>query len=304
MTMANSAWILDAVRTPRGKGRPDGGLHGIHPQALFAQCLIALASRTGFEPAEVDDVIAGNGILPGITVTTSPGSRSCSPDWPETVPGMTLNRFCGSANRPSPLQLPPWAPAPRIWWSRAASNRCPAGAHRGFRPSTATTPPSGDATPQSRKVFPRTSSRPSKASPATMSTTSPPRVNAGPRRIARAASTGPSSRSPTPTARPWLEHDEHPRPGTTVERWRAAARIRPDWSRLREGEARSFDEICLDRYPHRRHRTCPSRRQLLGRGRRCGRRAVVSKDWLTSHGVTPRARIRATAAMESNRSSC
>ncbi|WP_055405814.1 MULTISPECIES: hypothetical protein [unclassified Mycobacterium] len=33
------AWILDAVRTPRGRGRPDGGLHAVHPQALFARCL-------------------------------------------------------------------------------------------------------------------------------------------------------------------------------------------------------------------------------------------------------------------------
>ena len=44
----SEAWILDVVRTPRGKGRADGALHGIHPQALFSQCLHALAARTGF----------------------------------------------------------------------------------------------------------------------------------------------------------------------------------------------------------------------------------------------------------------
>ena len=62
----SEAWILDVVRTPRGKGRPDGALHGIHPQALFAQCLTALADRApGSTPSDVDDVIAGNGILAG-----------------------------------------------------------------------------------------------------------------------------------------------------------------------------------------------------------------------------------------------
>ena len=39
------AWIIDGVRTPRGKGKADGGLHGIHPQALLAQCLNAMAGR-------------------------------------------------------------------------------------------------------------------------------------------------------------------------------------------------------------------------------------------------------------------
>ena len=37
------AWIVDVVRTPRGKGRADGALHDVHPQELLAQCLRALA---------------------------------------------------------------------------------------------------------------------------------------------------------------------------------------------------------------------------------------------------------------------
>jgi acetyl-CoA C-acetyltransferase len=76
----SEALILDVVRTPRGKGRPDGGLHGIHPQALFAQCLQALRERVGFDAADVDDVVAGNGILAGDTVTTSHAFRCCWPD--------------------------------------------------------------------------------------------------------------------------------------------------------------------------------------------------------------------------------
>ena len=47
------AWIVDAVRTPRGKGRPDGALHDVHPQELLAQCLHALAARVGFDPVGI-----------------------------------------------------------------------------------------------------------------------------------------------------------------------------------------------------------------------------------------------------------
>src|SRR5260370_36538139 len=61
MTTAREAWIIDGVRTPRGKGKPTGALHHVHPQELLAQTLGALASRAGIEPAAVEDVIIGNG---------------------------------------------------------------------------------------------------------------------------------------------------------------------------------------------------------------------------------------------------
>src|SRR5262245_50736636 len=92
------AWIIDVVRTPRGKGRPDGALHDVQPQELLAQCLRALAARVGFEPVEVDDVIAGNGILTGDHDAVGRLATLLA-GWPATVPGMTLNRFCGSAQQ-------------------------------------------------------------------------------------------------------------------------------------------------------------------------------------------------------------
>src|SRR5947209_8973246 len=94
-----ATWIVDVVRTPRGKGRPDGGLHGVHPQSLLAQCLSALAARVGFDPVEVDDVVAGNGILMGDHGDDIARLSALLAGWPETVPGMTLNRFCGSGQQ-------------------------------------------------------------------------------------------------------------------------------------------------------------------------------------------------------------
>ena len=55
-----TAWILDAARTPRGRGKKDkGALSGIHPQELLSQTLNALAERTGIEKEDVEDVVMG-----------------------------------------------------------------------------------------------------------------------------------------------------------------------------------------------------------------------------------------------------
>ena len=54
------AWIIDAVRTPRGRGkRETGALSSIHPQELMAQTLNALKERNGFETTDVEDVVVG-----------------------------------------------------------------------------------------------------------------------------------------------------------------------------------------------------------------------------------------------------
>ena len=54
-----NAYVIDAVRSPRGRGKPGtGALSGLHPQELLAQLLNALAQRNDLDPARVDDVIA------------------------------------------------------------------------------------------------------------------------------------------------------------------------------------------------------------------------------------------------------
>lgn len=91
------AYILDAVRTPRGRGKMGkGALSSIHPQELFAQALNQLARRTGIDKRDVDDVIAGC-----VTQANDQGANLArnavlAADWPSEVTGVTLNRFCGS----------------------------------------------------------------------------------------------------------------------------------------------------------------------------------------------------------------
>lgn len=93
----SEAWIIDAVRTPRGRGKKDkGALSHIHPQELLAQCLRQLGERTGIEKTDVDDVVVG-------CVSQAQEQGACiarnsvlAADWPNEVTGVTLNRFCGS----------------------------------------------------------------------------------------------------------------------------------------------------------------------------------------------------------------
>ena len=94
------AWIVDVVRTPRGKGRPDGGLHGhASRRPSSGAAWWPWPPARGSIPAEVDDVIAGNGILAGEHGDDIARLSVLLVGWPETVPGMTLNRFCGSGQQ-------------------------------------------------------------------------------------------------------------------------------------------------------------------------------------------------------------
>ncbi len=94
-----NAYILDAVRTPRGKGKSSGALHETHPQELLATCLNALPERVEFDPKDVEDVVCG-------CVTEVGEQGGCigrlavlAAGWPTEVTGVSLNRYCGSGQQ-------------------------------------------------------------------------------------------------------------------------------------------------------------------------------------------------------------
>jgi acetyl-CoA C-acetyltransferase len=95
------AWIIDAVRTPRGKGKKDtGALSGVHPQDLLSQCLNALQSRTGIDPRDVEDVVAGCVSSVGEQAACIARMAVLNAGWPfDAASGVTLNRFCGSGQQ-------------------------------------------------------------------------------------------------------------------------------------------------------------------------------------------------------------
>ena len=93
------AWIIDAVRSPRGKGKDTGALHNVHPQRILAQVLNALQQRNGFDTAEVDDVIMGCGAGSGDHSMDIARMAALDAGWSIQAPGVTLNRFCGSGQQ-------------------------------------------------------------------------------------------------------------------------------------------------------------------------------------------------------------
>jgi acetyl-CoA acyltransferase len=91
------AVIVEAVRTPTGKR--GGGLSGVHSADLSAHVLQALAERSGIDPALVDDVVWGCVSQIGEQTFDIARTAVLSAGWPESVPGTTVDRQCGSSQQ-------------------------------------------------------------------------------------------------------------------------------------------------------------------------------------------------------------
>lgn len=289
------------MRTPRGRGRPDGGLHAVHPQALFARCLTALRERIGFEPADVDDVIAGNGILGGDHGDDIARLSVLLAGWPETVPGMTLNRFCGSGQQAVTVAASSIA--------AGSEDLVIAGGVESMSrwDVTVGSPTIDGRNPDFRARYPTVPQGISADLIATLEGFTRDTVDdyaaRSQSRAAVAIDEGRFVRSlvdvPTPAGP--FGRDEHPRPGTSAE---GLGRLKPAFAAMGEtradGEELTFDEICLRRYPgigrveHVHHAGNSS-------GVVDGAAAVLvaSSNWMHAQGVTPRAQVRATAAIGS-----
>ncbi len=91
------AVIVEAVRSPIGKR--NGGLSGVHPGDLSAQVLNALVDRAGVDPEIVDDVIWGCVMQAGEQALDIGRTAVLAAGWPESVPGVTVDRQCGSSQQ-------------------------------------------------------------------------------------------------------------------------------------------------------------------------------------------------------------
>jgi acetyl-CoA acyltransferase len=91
------AVIVGAVRTP--VGRRNGGLSGVHPVDLSAHVLRALADRAGLAPGDVEDVVWGTVSQVGEQSWNVGRNAVLAAGWPESVPGTTLDRQCGSSQQ-------------------------------------------------------------------------------------------------------------------------------------------------------------------------------------------------------------
>jgi acetyl-CoA C-acetyltransferase len=286
------AWIVDVVRTPRGKGRPDGALHDVHPQALLAQCLHALVGRVGFDPADVDDVIAGNGILTGDHDAVGRLATLLA-GWPETVPGLTLNRFCGSAQQ-----------AITVAAMGVASGMQDLVVAGGVESMSRWDLTAGSVTidggnPDFRARFPTVPQGISADLIATLEGFDRATVDAfaveSQRRVAVAMDEGRFDRGTVAVTDPdggvVLDHDEHPRPGTTLE---GLAKLRPAFA------DETYDALALVTYPHLDHvEHVHHAGNSSGVVDGAAAALVASEQYVDAHGLPRRARIRAAAAIGS-----
>ncbi|MFN2537855.1 MAG: acetyl-CoA C-acyltransferase, partial [Mycobacteriales bacterium] len=288
----SEAWIIDAVRTPRGKGKPGGGLHDVHPQELVAQLLHALADRTGIDPADVDDVVLGNGEHAGDHANDIARLAVLTAGWPQSVPGVTLNRFCGGGQQAVMFA----AMGVLAGWQQAV---VAGGVESMSRMQYGQPLDAGNLALQQR--YPLVPQGISADLIATREGFSRRDCDALAARSQGNAATaireGRFARSIVPVrdleGAVVLDHDEHPRPGTTVH---ALAELSPSFARAgtkpRDPDGRSYDDRALDSYPDvsaidHVHHAGNSSGVVDG----ASALLVVSDSYAQAHGLTPRARI-------------
>lgn len=90
------AFIYDHVRTPRGKGKPEGSLHEVTPVWLASRPLVALRERNGLDTAAVEDVVMGCVVPVGEQGGNIARMAVLNADYDQSVPAVQINRYCGS----------------------------------------------------------------------------------------------------------------------------------------------------------------------------------------------------------------
>ncbi|KOS58194.1 acetyl-CoA C-acetyltransferase [Rhodococcus rhodochrous] len=290
------AWIIDGARTPRGKGKQTGGLHEVHPQELLAGVLNAIVERTGFDPAEVDDVVMGNGEHAGEHANDIARSAVLTAGWPVTVPGLTLNRFCGGGQQ----AVTAAAMGVRSGWQDLVV----AGGVESMSRHSYGAPLDG-GNPRLREKYPLVPQGVSADLIATLEGFDRETVDdfavRSQQAAARAIAEGRFDRSVVPVldadGEVLLKVDEHPRAGTTVE---SLAGLPPSFARSgakpRDPDGRSYDDMARATYPQvteiqHVHHAGNSSGVVDG----AAALLISSDDYARAHDLRPRARIVSTA---------
>ena len=290
------AYIYDAARTPRGKGRPDGSLHEVTALALSARLLNALKDRNGLDGHAVEDVIWGN-----VTQVMEQGgclarSAVLASDLDQSIPGLSINRFCASGMEAVNLaanQIRAGAGEAYIAGGVEMMSRVPMGsdgAAIAVDPSLAMKSyfvPQGISADIIATEYGFTRDEADALALESQ------------RRAAKAWEEGRFAKSIVPVRDQngvlILDHDEYMRPGTTME---DLAKLKPAFKEMGEVMP-GFDKVALLKYPHL-DRIEHIHHAGNSSGIVDGAAAVLigSSEWGEARGLKPRARIRATAMLK------
>lgn len=292
--MEREAWIIDAARSPRGGGKPGkGSLSHLHPQRLLAQVLEGLRERVGFEPADVDDVVCGNGSHAGDHAHDIGRMAVLDAGWPISVPGVTLNRFCGSGQ-----QAVTFAAMGVLAGHQDLVIGC--GVESMSRPARNGTDgfhANNEHLLQQHPQVPQGLSADLIASVDgwtreqcdQLGVTSQERADVAIREGRFERSLVPIVNDDGSLA---LDHDEYPRPGTTLE---ALAGLKPSFPGFMELSMEQTEatmaELIAQKYPGVELRHVHHAGNSSGVVDGAGAVLVASPDYARAHGLTPRARI-------------
>jgi acetyl-CoA C-acetyltransferase len=300
-----SSYILDAARTPRGRGKAGkGALSGIHPQELLAQLLRALPERTGFDPAKVDDVIAGCVSQVGEQGANIARNAVLAAAWPNEVSAVSVNRFCASGLQAvnfAAMGVGSGATDLAIAGGVESMSRVPMGSDGGGQDGN------------NRHLRERVFQVPQGISAdliATLEGFSREEIDQvalrSQRNAARAIEENRFGRSLVRVTDPKsgavvLERDEFPRPDTTAEGLAALKPSFVDMGAIVAGDGgETLDQLALRVYPQAgaiRHVHTAGNSSGIVDG--AGAVVLASERYVREHGVKPRARIRAMATIGS-----
>ena len=299
----NTSYILDAARTPRGRGKAGkGSLSHVHPQELVAQVLNALRQRTSFDAHEVGDVMLGCVSQVGDQGANIARNAVLAAGWPDEVSAVSLNRFCASGLQAvnfAAMAVASGAMDLAVAGGVESMSRVPIGADGGGI--------DGNNQLLRERVF-QVPQGISADLIATLDGLTREQLDAvalrSQQNAARAMSAGYFAPSLVPvvdrkTGAVLLAADEFPRADTTAE---GLAALKPSFAAMGEmavgPHGQTLDQIALAAYPQ-----AGTIKHLHSAGNSSGivdgAAAVViaSERYVKAHGAKPRARIRAVATI-------
>ncbi len=296
------AYIIDAVRTPRGIGKyPKGALSQIHPQRLGSTVLKALAERNNINTAEVDDVIWGTSSQRGPQSCDLGRMSALDAGYDIRASGVTLDRFCGSGITSVNL-------AAATIMAGMADLVVAGGTEMMSMPNRRSAddgPPLFDTgNLHLRAMHPQTNQGVCADTIATMEGITREAVDAlaleSQRRAAVAIAEGRFDRSVVPVFNDdgsiALDHEEFPRPSTTAE---GLAALKPSFEALADvplNEAGlTFRSLILQKYPDVKIKHIHHAGNSSGVVDGSGALLLASPDYAKAHGLKPRARVVAIA---------
>ncbi len=296
------AWIIDAVRTPRGIGKyPKGALSQIHPQRLGSTVLRALAERNNINTAEVDDVIWGTSSQRGPQSCDLGRMSALDAGYDVRSSGVTLDRFCGSGITAVNL-------ASATIMSGMADLVVAGGCEMMSMPNRRSAddgPPLFDTgNLHLRATHPQTNQGICADAIATMEGITREAVDAlaleSQRRAAIAIAEGRFNKSLVAVHNEdgsvALDHEEFPRPQTTAD---GLAGLKPSFEALADialnDQGLTFKSLILQKYPDLKIKHIHHAGNSSGVVDGSGALLLASPDYAKAHGLTPRARVVAIA---------